>query len=281
MGHANTAYELLITGRENEAKALAGKLNEKNIERQKLTEEIIIEVEKQINKEEIPDIIIGVYQDRINEDTEKWNEGIIGLVAGRISSKYYRPVFVITGSGDEYKGSGRSIKEFNLMKAVEASAEHLNKYGGHPGACGFSLKKENINKFINRITEIVEKELKGLDLRPKIEIETVFDLSEINEKLINEIDIFSPFGEDNERPVFAGYNITVLDIYYMGAEKQHVKFRVKSDNSTVFSAIGFSQAEKWKDIIIGDRIDMVYYLELNKYNSRTEVQLMIIDINLK
>jgi len=280
MGHANTAYELLITGREKEAKALAGKLNEKNIERQKLTEEIIIEVEKQINKEEIPDIIIGVCQDGINEDTEKWNEGIIGLVAGRISSKYYRPVLVITGSGNEYRGSGRSIKEFNLIKAVEASAEHLNKYGGHPGACGFSLKKENLNKFINKITKIVEKELKELDLRPKIEIEAVFDLSKIDEKLIREIDMFSPFGEGNERPVFASYNITVLDIFYMGMEKQHVKFRVKSDNSTVFSAIGFSQAEKWEDIIIGDKIDIVYCLELNEYNGRTEVQLMIIDINI-
>ncbi|RLC38114.1 single-stranded-DNA-specific exonuclease RecJ [Candidatus Falkowbacteria bacterium] len=281
MGHANTAYELLVTRREKEAKVLAGKLNEKNIERQKLTEEIIIEVEKQINKEQIPKIIISTCQASFDEDAEEWNEGIIGLVAGRISSKYYRPVLVITNSGDEYKGSGRSIKEFNLIKAVEASAEYLLKYGGHPGACGFSLKKENLNKFIKKISEITEKELKDLDLRPKIDIEAVFDLSKINEELINEIENFSPFGEGNERPVFASHNITVMDIYWMGMEKQHVKFRVKSDNSTVLSAIGFSQAEKWKDIIIGDKIDMLYYLELNNYNGKTEAQLKIIDIKIK
>jgi len=275
MGSANTAYELLTTDSNSEARSLGKKLNERNIKRQIETEEILNKVEKQINSKD--KILIGVYKKE--EAGEPWNEGIIGLVSSRITTKYYRPSLVITKSEDGYKGSGRGIAEINMIDLIEKTKEHLSKYGGHPGACGFSLEEEKLNDFVNAVKVYAEKKLDGLDLKPRIEIESIINLEELNNELTNEILNFSPFGTDNPRPVFISQELTVLDIITMGIDKQHIKFRVKENNSNVFSALGFSQAEKWKDIKIGDKISLVFNIELNEFNSKIETQLRIIDIS--
>jgi len=274
IGHANTAFELLTTKEIIEAENLARRLNDRNIERQRITDKIVEEVTKQINEEDR--IIIGVCSSASKE--EAWHEGVVGLVAGRICEKYYRPTLVITRSGDEYKGSGRSIEELNIIKVIEEVGDLLERYGGHVRACGFSLKKKNLENFTKKVKQIVEYKLKGISLTPKLKIETELSLEEIDESLVGEVNKLSPFGQGNERPKFVGFNIEIVDIMNMGVDGQHIKIRIKSQDSAVLSAIGFGQAEKWNNLKISDMIDMVYYLEMNEFNGRREIQLKIVDI---
>lgn len=279
MDHANTSYQLLATKNEVEAKWLAEELNSSNQRRQANTEEIYNEVFLQVDPEK--DImLIGIYNLKNDKAKEEivWNEGVIGLVAGRISNKFYRPCLVITETDEGYKGSGRSIPGFNLIKAIEKCSDLLSKFGGHPAACGFSLKNENITEFISKIKSIANTDLDKEVLKPSIQIDCELNLNEINIDLIDEIKKFEPFGQMNDRPVFLSTDVQILDIMPLGFDGQHIKLKLKNNGSSLISALGFGQAEKWKNLKIHDIIDIVYHVELNTFNGKSEAQLKIIDI---
>lgn len=278
MGNANTAYELLTTKDMSEAKVLASRLHSRNLDRQQDTEDIFKKVEANIDFSEEEKIIIGVCTRDASEGEEVWNEGVIGLVAGRLSNKYYRPALVITRTKEGYKGSGRSIPELNIVDALEDSKAYLDRYGGHAAACGFSMSDDKIDGFIENMRRYTSKKLEKIDLRPSINIDLEIDLENVNEDLVKKISELGPFGQDNEQPIFLSRKIKILDILYMGQEGQHIKLRVKSGDSDVISAVGFNQTEKWENVKIGDTIDMIYYLDINEFNGKTEPQMKIIDI---
>ena len=136
---------------------------------------------------------------------EFWEEGVVGLVAGKITEKYYKPTLVITRCESGLKGSGRSIEELNIIKTIEECGEFLSKFGGHPAACGFSLIPRIL--IISRIrSEVASKKLAGADLRPKLKIEAELGLEEISEALIGDIEKFGPFGQGSDRPKFINRN---------------------------------------------------------------------------
>lgn len=270
LGHASNALSLLLTKDENEAKTLAEELNQKNSQRQKVTEEIMTQVEAQIDQNNIPFLIVG------NDNTEEaaWNEGVIGLVAGRICEKYYRPTLIITKIGEGFKGSGRSIKEFNLIAAIEKCREHLDKYGGHSGAAGFSgNSQEQLNSFLGALSQVAKEELTGLELAPKLEIDLELKPGEISLELAKEIEALAPFGQGNPEPKFVSYGLTINDIVKMGNGEQHIKFRFGA-----LWALGFFKSEDYGHLCLGDQVDLVYYLGINGYNGHSEAQLKIIDI---
>ncbi len=292
LAHANTAFALLTTNNEEEAKDLAQELNQRNLERQEITAKIIAQAEEQIDPNNLPLIIFVIAPER-----EDWNEGVIGLVAGRLTQKYYRPTFVVSRSKGEnkkdskivFKSSGRSIEEFNLIKAVSLAAEYLDKYGGHPMACGFSLVgKDKLIKFKAKLEEIATKELKGMTLLPKLKIDAELKFSDINLDLAEELKVLAPFGQHNPQACFLSYNLRITDINLMGLEQQHIKLRLSVSKEEFNSnlsmkyiwAISFGGAEKYAEFKVGDQIDLVYYLELNDFNGRREAQLKILDIKL-
>ncbi|MCX6797812.1 MAG: single-stranded-DNA-specific exonuclease RecJ [Candidatus Falkowbacteria bacterium] len=291
VGHANSAFALLTTTDELEAKALAQELSQRNSSRQQITEEIISQVEAQIDQANIPPLIIGL----AGED-QNWNEGVIGLVAGKICEKYYRPTLIITriieaAEFDQidnklvvkktvFKGSGRSIEEFNLIEAIESKAEYLDKYGGHPMACGFSVNNEtDLDKFRQAIVKEATDKLTGQELLPKIKIEAALKLSELNFALIEQLNALAPYGQNNPQPKFVSYNLRLDDIMTMGFDNQHIKLRVASGADNLW-AIAFGAAEEYKDFKVGDQIDLVYYLDINEFNGRRDIQLKIVDIKL-
>ncbi|NTW22035.1 single-stranded-DNA-specific exonuclease RecJ [Candidatus Falkowbacteria bacterium] len=279
MDHANTAFELLVTRDQAVAEKLAQGLNERNQERQKVTEDIVKAIIANVEAERTADKIIVAVSPSVYGQGEPWNEGTVGLVAGRLSEKYYLPALVITGNNDEIKGSGRSIDQFNLIKAVEAVKDSLHKYGGHAAACGFSIKgQENLERFIKDITEAANKTLGGLDLKPSLKIETEIDLSLVDESFLSQIERFAPFGEGNPRPVFLSRQINIVDVAKLGWDGRHLRLKLRNSTSKVKTALGFGQAEEWPDLKIGDTIDLAYYMELNEFNGKREVQLRIIDL---
>lgn len=292
LGHANSAFALLTTIEPDEAKSLASELNQRNISRQEITEEISRQVESQIDPNNLPLVIIGV----AGED-QFWNEGVIGLVAGRLAEKYYRPTLIITRLVEEaefdpeakkliakkvsFKGSGRSIEDFNLIEAVEEAAPFLEKHGGHPMACGFSISgEENLRLFREKIQSIAQAKLEAQKLTPKLKIEAKLEFSDINLKLVDEVNRLAPYGQNNPQPRFASYNLRLNDIVTMGYDNQHVKFRLSpADRHPVsFWAIAFGGASDYKDFKIGDNVDIAYYLDSNDFNGRREAQLKVVDL---
>ncbi len=295
LSHANTAFGLLTTTDQSEAEELASELNQRNINRQQITEEIISQVEAQIDKDNLPNLIVGVAG-----ENQIWNEGVIGLVAGKITEKYYRPTLIITRLIEEaefdintkklvpkkvsFKGSGRSVEEFNLIKSIEACAASLDKFGGHPMACGFSINsEENLNKFIAQIGDLAEKTIMKKDLIPKLKIEMELDFSSVNLDLADNLNRLAPYGQNNLQPRFVSYSLRIDDIMTMGFDNQHIKMRFSQFNSAAQDArslwaIAFGGAESYKEYSVGDRVDLVYYLEVNDFNGRREPQLKIIDL---
>jgi len=292
IGHANSAYALIVADKESEAKELAFELNSRNQERQQITKDIIADVEKQIDSKNLPKIIIG-----LAKEDEFWNEGVIGLVAGRICEKYHRPTLIIARIVEEaeidnaneqmkatklsFKSSGRSIEGFNLIAAVSECSQYLDKYGGHPMACGFSVESEDsLNSFMKAITKVAEDKLTPEMLVPQLQLDAELNFADLNLELVDSINSLAPFGQHNQQPRFMSSNLVVNDIVLMGGDKQHIKLRLSSaDNvsSASFWAIAFGSAKDYKDLKNGDQINLAYYLDINEFNGRKDVQLKIID----
>lgn len=286
--HANSALNLLIVKDEQEAKNLAEELNNRNSERQKVTEELMSSAESQINPENIEKIIIVK-----NSKEDAWNEGVIGLVAGKLSEKYYRPSVVIAKTSevfeDEhgqkkeiYKGSGRSIEGFNLVEALEENKDILYKYGGHPMAGGFSIIGDhNMLLFVDRLRERADKILDEKTLTPKIKIDLELDFEDINDLLIEGLEEMAPFGQSNPAPKMASFDVKIIDVVKMGNEGQHIKFRFLDDKKNSlknFWGISFGGTKKYSELSIGDRVSVVYNLEFNNFNGNRDIQLKIVDI---
>jgi single-stranded-DNA-specific exonuclease len=202
-------------------------------------------------------------------------------VAGRLSEKYYRPALVITRTADGFKGSGRSIAEFNLMAALEETADYLDKFGGHPMACGFSVfDQEKLDKFVEKMKIIAKEKLVGLELKPKLSIDAELKMADINLGMLEQIEKLAPYGQANPQPKFVSYGVLVNEIVNMGANSQHVKIRLTDSENRTKSlwAIAFGKSEAYSHLQVGDIVDLVYYLEINNFNGRREGQMKIIDL---
>ncbi len=294
IGHANSAFTLLTTRDEDEAKELAEELNRRNIARQEITEKIMAQVEADIDPNNLPNIIIGLAQ-----EDQFWNEGVIGLVAGKICEKYYRPTLIVSRIVEEaefdqaedsikplktiFKGSGRSIEGFNLIVAIEKATKVLDKYGGHPMACGFSLIDEpSYQKFV----EIIEQEANKIDsliLVPKLKLDVQVSLADINLDLVEEINKLAPFGQNNSQPKLTCQKARLEDVSLVGSNNQHAKLRFAQKNPASgqvdsLAAIFFNGAKITETMSIGQEFDLAFYVDINEFNGRREVQLKIIDI---
>jgi single-stranded-DNA-specific exonuclease len=280
--HANTAYKLFTVATTEEAKQLAQELNDKNIERQKITTEIMEQGIAIVEKTQMSEKLLVVIspdlenKNEVDGKSSAWPEGIIGLVAGRICERFSKPCFVICQSEGKIKGSGRSIEKFDLGGSLEFGKEYLERYGGHKMACGFTVKSpEDLQLFVDKMREVANQKLSDEDLIGTLNIDEEISLDDVSEELIEEIDRLKPYGQDNPEPKFVSYKVMVEDVMLMGQEKKHIKFRVGG-----MWALGFNKAEDWKNISVGQNIDVVYTLGVNIFNNRRDLQLKIVDLRV-
>jgi single-stranded-DNA-specific exonuclease len=275
MDHANTAYELLVSDKSQEISELVDNLEKTNQQRQRLTEKIMTEIRSQIKDVDKEYIIIAAGKD--------WPLGVIGLAAGRIKDEYNRPVLIISKQAKKIVGSGRSIDEFNLIAALGKLESYFDTYGGHPGAAGFSLKpKKKIDDFKKEIIKITAKELKGKDLRPKIQIEAKFDLEDLNWELFEQIEKFEPFGTANPKPLFMVKNLKVENVRTVGKDNGHLKLFLKQEGMIKgFDSIGFRMGERVEEIKYGDNVDVVCEINLNEFNGTRKLELRLVDFKKK
>ena len=211
---------------------------------------------------------------------EEWHKGIIGIVASRITEKYYRPAVILTKSGDMISGSARSVNNFDVYKAIKSCKDLLENFGGHTYAAGLTLKEENFPEFKRRFESISFKEINSKTMRPQILVDAIIQFDRINNKFVQDLALFSPFGPDNENPVFVSEN--VLDSggsKLVGRGFHHIKLEVVDETiDTPMQAIAFSSDTHFKKIKEKQPISICYTIEENRHGAKSFTQLMIKDI---
>lgn len=273
LNHASSAYQLLITDEIKEAERLAKELNQTNQERQQLTDKINLEARQILGEVKDQKILIIV--------GESWPTGVVGLVAGRLTDEFHRPSLVISKYKGEIIGSGRSIPEFNIIKAIEKCGDYLSRFGGHAQACGFTLKNEgSLEQFKNKMVELAKKELDKKDIAPILEIDAEIKLEEVNWELFEELEKFTPFGEGNPKPKFLAKDLTVTEAQTVGQEGKHMRLMVKHNTPIIRKTIGFCFGDWCAKLKTGDKIDMVFEVDVNEWNGNRELQLKIVDLRL-
>ena len=209
---------------------------------------------------------------------EHWHKGVVGIVASRLTEKYYRPTIVLTKSGDVVAGSARSVVGFNLYEAIYECREYLLGYGGHFAAAGLSLLPENIAAFTEKFEAVVAATIQPHQLIPEIVVDAGISFNEITPSLYKIICQMEPFGPDNLRPVFVTKN--VLDTGFTKIVKDHhIRFVIKHLDIT-FTAIGFNMADKFEIVASKKPFDLVFTIDENDWNGETNLQLKIIDLRL-
>ncbi|MCA9385666.1 single-stranded-DNA-specific exonuclease RecJ [Candidatus Dojkabacteria bacterium] len=264
---------LLTTTSDSHAASYAQRLHDLNLERQKMTISLMNEAEDQLENQLTNKLFIVKGTD--------WPEGIIGLVAGKIQEKYNRPILVttLTHDGNTIKGSARSPKVFHVTDALRKHDKLLLKYGGHAQAAGFSLSSKDFEEFSKRMVSYANTQLKDEDLLHILKISGELELKDLSFELLDTLELFSPFGNGNPRPLFLFKNLYVFDSKPIGQQKNHQKLLV-GDEQNRFTVLGFGMAEKCTDITPGDTIDIAGIPKRNEWNGKVSIQLEMKDFRM-
>lgn len=268
------AVNILTETNLDKANQFAVNIEKYNLDRRAFDQRITAEALKQIeNNKEKTGFTTVVYD-------KDWHKGVIGIVASRLIETYYRPTLVFTKSGDYLAASARSVKGFDVYKALESCSEFIEQFGGHKYAAGLTLLPKNYKKFKAKFEQIVKDTIPKELLEPEISIDSVVYLSDLTPKFNRIVKQFGPFGPKNMKPVFLstalrdnGYGKTV------GSENTHLKLNIiaGADNKT-YNAIGFNLGNKKNSISNGKSFEAVYTLEENIWKGITSLQLNIKDI---
>ncbi len=273
MGNPMCAVELLLARDDMSAKKYAQILNDKNRERQE-TEISILEDALTII-EETPsikeDFIIVLSH-------EGWHHGIIGIVASKISERFNKPCILISTDGENGKGSGRSIRSFNLFKALENSSHLMQKFGGHDLAAGLSIKAENIDKFRKEINEYAKNCLTEDDFVPILYIDSELPPPYINMNTAEKLSILEPYGMGNACPLFYAENLKISQIRPL-SDGKHIKLILTHDNRTL-ETVGFNMGEFADVLSVNDKIDIVFNIDINIYRGARQLQILLKDIKI-
>ncbi|MEO0900086.1 MAG: single-stranded-DNA-specific exonuclease RecJ [Bacteroidota bacterium] len=205
---------------------------------------------------------------------EKWNKGVIGIVASRLIEQYYRPTVMLTRSNGYLVGSARSVAGFDLYQALQMCDEHILQWGGHTYAAGLTLEEAQLSAFTEAFEQAVNQTIRPEQKVPSLWIDAEVDFRTINLKFINTINRLAPFGPGNRRPVFQTMGVKVLRADIL--KEKHVRFMLEQ-NDKVCRAIGFNLAEKWFSLK-SDIIDIAYQPTLNKWKQQVHIDLRLKDI---
>jgi single-stranded-DNA-specific exonuclease len=271
LSSAMLAYELLSTEDNQVAAKLARQLNELNETRQQLTRETQERARALVGLDQatdrLPPLIYAAAPD--------FRQGIVGLVAGRLTEEFYRPSVVVHRGESESHGSCRSIAEFNITEALDQCADMLIRHGGHAQAAGFAILNENLESFQGKLCDLAEAGLRGKDLRPRLDIDAEVNLNQLDVPLLEALTSLEPCGQDHPAPILCSHRVRVVESRTVGQDSAHLKLRL-SDGATTQDAIAFRFGDLAPDL--PETIDVAYRLELNEFNGTRRLQLNVQDI---
>ena len=276
---ASLAVELFLSEDKARAKEIAEELCHTNKERQAEENKIMQEAYKKIGQYDIeknPVIVL---------DADDWHHGVIGIVASRITEKYTRPAILVSFEGNESnspspddvgKGSGRSIKGMNLVDALCHCSDHLIKFGGHELAAGLSVTRRELDNFRHMINEYATWILDEKDMIPTVEADCELEFSDVNLALAKGIQLLEPFGVANPVPAFVMRSVTVNDINGI-SDGKHTRLSLGNGRHTI-TAMCFSNSPDSLGIYVGDKVDVLFNIDINEWGGRESAQLIIRDI---
>lgn len=273
MEHGQHAVNLLTETNLERAQEFAVGIEQFNLDRRSLDQEITREALLQIQENNEEERFTSVVYN------ENWHKGVIGIVASRLTETYYRPTLVFTKSGDKLAASARSVKGFDVYNALEGCADCIEQFGGHKYAAGLTLLEEQYETFKKQFEKVVSETIDPGLLTPEISVDAVIDLKDITPKLMRIIRQFAPFGPGNMTPVFMAECLT--DTGYgkeVGEEEKHLKLTVKQHNSEAIGAIGFNLGEKLPFTANKKAFNAVFSLDENEWQGTVSVQLKIRDL---
>lgn len=274
------AVEMMIHPDEEEIKRLVSEIENDNMERRTIDAEITKEALSIIYQNNLEDRRTTVLHGA------NWHKGVVGIVASRLIESFYRPTIVFSGDGDVLTGSARSIPGINIYDMIQSCEEHLIQFGGHAFAAGLTLRRENLESFIEAFEALISKNFQQEYFVEQMEIDAEINFSglfEVGENRLQIprfkriIDRFEPFGPGNMKPVFLSKNLYSTEARIL--KDEHLKLKVtQPPHDLVMDAIGFRMSDKMDFVASGLPFDMIYTLENNTWRDRTTLQLMIKDI---
>ena len=275
MMNGKEAVDLMIENDMTSAREKSKNIDKYNEDRReldkKITDEAIAYIDSHI--EIIQQKSVVIYN-------ETWHKGIVGIVASRLTEKYYRPAVVLTKSGGMISGSARSVPGFDVYKAIEACRDILENFGGHTYAAGLTLKEENLQEFTRRFNMLSFDGVEARMMLPQITVDAEISLSQISPVLIGGLDLFNPFGPENENPVFLTRGVyDAGNSRLVGRENRHIKLDiVDKTTDRPLPGIAFSQHDFFQRIKTGQPVDICYTIEENRHGGHSFTQLIVKDI---
>jgi single-stranded-DNA-specific exonuclease len=267
------ALELLLTDEEDAARRLAAQLEELNRERQAVEERILREAVEAI--EEWP----AARRDRraYVVAAEGWHEGVIGIVASRLVERYHRPVVLIAGTDGDWKGSGRSIRSFDLHDGLRECAGDLERWGGHAAAAGLSIRPERVEAFAEAFGAVADARLDEADLQPVTTVDALVHGTDLTLDLCAELARLAPFGLGNPNVTLLLAGCELAELATVGDGK-HLRFRVREDGRDSGSAIAFRRGSSLDRLRQVGHYDVAFRLEANQWNGTVAPQLNVRDV---
>lgn len=267
LGSPEPGLRILTTHQPAMARTLALQLNDMNIRRQVIEQQIIQEIEESL-------IVSSNLENRrtLIFSGKGWHRGVLGIVASRLMKKYHRPALVLNIRDGLATGSARSIEGFDLFQTLGGLEHLLERFGGHAQAAGLTLKASNLDALEQELESLAQDALRSEDLLPSIEVDAKVPLSELTRENMVRIRSLSPFGSGNREPVFYSPNLNVIDSMVVG--QRHLKLKVRQDN-VLREAIGFGLGDRYP---LAKRVNMVFSPEIDRWQGNEKVQLRIVDL---
>lgn len=268
------ALKVLISDNKQEIEMAIISLNNYNKIRQDLCESTFLEAEEMLLQEGNKENAIILYN-------PEWHIGIVGIVASKLVEKYYKPAFLMTYSEEtkQVRCSSRSVEGVNIYDVLTANAELFDGFGGHAmaGGCSFSTENVSFEEVKKALNKTITEMLAGKKLTPVLNVDLMLEPNEVDGNLLSDIERLQPFGAANPNPVFAMYNLTLLQKKLMGSNKNHLKLTVEDTQHNTFDCIWWSKGDI--SLVTGDRLDIAFCPQSNTYNGSTTLQLILQDIH--
>jgi len=282
MGRLESAMDslrLLCTKNPEKAKLLANKLGVTNRERQLLTQASALHAIERVKGEG------GRGKNLLFIAEETYEEGIIGLIAGKLVEVYYKPSIVIAKGEKISKASARSVSGFNIIAFIRMASDHLINAGGHPMAAGFTVETEKIELLQEALEKLAQEHVHDGLLTRILKIDCEIPLEMITQELYDSLQQLAPFGMANPEPTFVSRDVIIEDVRAIGREKNHLKLLLKSYdsfkvNGKGIEGIAFGMGERIDELKPGSRVDIAYVIEENEWNGRKKLQIKIKDIKM-
>lgn len=279
--HAGRALETLLEIDSQKAMEFAQNLEQINLRRQEQTQRMVSEAKEQAISISDRKVIIV--------NGEDWNKGIVGLVAGRLTEEFHKPVMVLSRGKEESTGSARSVGEFNVVESLKAAQDHLVRFGGHQQAAGLTVRTGEFEQFYQKVLEYADKHLTDEDMDPTLYLEGEIGESHIIEtvhvqnsgqkrnRVMDVLSKLEPFGVGNPKPKFLVKNVVVNSMRFVGVNNQHLQLGLQVGQATL-PGIYFNVPDFAKNVKIGDTIDVALELMEDEWNGKVTLKGRIFDI---